>query len=671
MEGSLASLNRHALGDYDIIKEIGRGPLGAVFLVEHKFIRKRFVAKLLPSSIQEDSSFCGRFVKHIQDISALSHPHIVKVQNVSSHGDRYFIIADAIVQNEQSMHLGQYCKLHPKMTEQEIFLILEKVAEALDYAHERNVVHGMLKPQNILIKESLSGLDLYISDFGLASILGEGYLLTQMYRHMANSLSIHFDELHVKEEYLPILHQSFISSYLFISPEQKLGMTPTAASDVYAFGVLTYYLLTKEYPEGLFDMPSSKAKYSLNWDSVIRATLRKEPMHRSKKLAVLLQEAASMKPSEIKREEVKEFVASQPVKSEDYIRQISIEDLSKINITRAKTGLENSSQLNEEPRIDKPVAAINPFSDRLQPKPLPVQTIKAAAPYRSPTEKVLKPVIEPQKIQKPSYDPDPTTFFTSESVVAPYKPQEKEERQIDPLLSDMVIMKEGEFTRGSNEGARDERRAHKIYLSSFAIDIHPVTNEQYVRFLEMLGGEKDHNNNDIIKLRDSRIHRNGGKYVIESGYAKHPVVGVTWYGAVAYAKWVGKRLPTEAEWEVASRSGQTNIIYPTGYEINKEQANYFSSDTTPVCTYPPTAIGLFDVAGNVYEWCEDWYDYNFYEVSQQEPDNPKGPHQGVYRVLRGGCWKSLKDDLRCSHRHRNNPGATNNMYGFRCASDVA
>ena len=107
----------------------------------------------------------------------------------------------------------------------------------------------------------------------------------------------------------------------------------------------------------------------------------------------------------------------------------------------------------------------------------------------------------------------------------------------------MVIIPAGTYKRGSNNGARDERPMHSITMNSFAIDIHPITNEQFIRFLEFMGGEKDVNNNDIIRLRDSRIKKQREHLIIESGYLKHPVVGVTWYGALAYAEWIGKRLP--------------------------------------------------------------------------------------------------------------------------------
>jgi formylglycine-generating enzyme required for sulfatase activity len=283
---------------------------------------------------------------------------------------------------------------------------------------------------------------------------------------------------------------------------------------------------------------------------------------------------------------------------------------------------------------------------------------------------VLKPVLNPTSIARPEFEPDPGAIFQFETTVAPYRPKAEEKKEIDPLQSEMAVVPAGLYRRGSNSGARDEIPSHQISLSAFAIDIHPVTNEQFVRFLEAMGGEKDVNNNDIIRLKESRIKRNYGKLNIESGYAKHPVVGVTWYGAIAYAKWVGKRLPTEAEWEVACRGGLEDAVYPFGNQIERTDANFFSSDTTAVMSYPPNGYGLYDMIGNVYEWCQDWYDYHYYDVSVQEPDNPKGPVQGVYRVLRGGCWKSLKEDMRCAHRHRNNPGTVNSTSGFRCAADV-
>jgi formylglycine-generating enzyme required for sulfatase activity len=282
----------------------------------------------------------------------------------------------------------------------------------------------------------------------------------------------------------------------------------------------------------------------------------------------------------------------------------------------------------------------------------------------------LKLQLKPTEITRPQFEPDPGAIFQTENVVVRYQPVIQEAKAIDPIATEMVIIPGGAFFRGSNQGGRDESPRHQIHLDPFALDIHPVTNEQFVRFLEVMGGEKDGNNNDIIRLRESRIKRSGGKLSIESGYAKHPVVGVTWYGACAYARWVGKRLPTEAEWEIAACGGTEDALYPTGATIERSQANFFSADTTAVMSYPANPYGLYDMAGNVYEWCNDWYDFHYYNQSVQEPNNPKGPLQGVYRVLRGGCWKSLKEDMRSAHRHRNNPGAMNGTCGFRCAAEV-
>lgn len=283
---------------------------------------------------------------------------------------------------------------------------------------------------------------------------------------------------------------------------------------------------------------------------------------------------------------------------------------------------------------------------------------------------VSRLILEPQILKRPKEEQEGAPQQQFDQSVAVYTPKIYEVKEVEPIPSEMVVVEGGTFLMGSNNGARDEMPRHAVHLSPFAIDVHPVTNEQFVRFLAIMGGEKDENNNDMIRLRDSRIQRKGGKLLIESGYAKHPVTGVSWYGAHAYAGWVGKRLPTEAEWEVAAAGGTEGAQYPMGDSIERSEANFFNSDTTTIKSYPPNQYGLYDMSGNVYEWCLDWYAYHYYEISLQEPDNPKGPKQGVYRVLRGGCWKSLKEDLRVSHRHRNKPGITNGTYGFRCATDA-
>ncbi|EPP29941.1 formylglycine-generating sulfatase enzyme family protein, partial [Chlamydia psittaci 84-8471/1] len=123
------------------------------------------------------------------------------------------------------------------------------------------------------------------------------------------------------------------------------------------------------------------------------------------------------------------------------------------------------------------------------------------------------------------------SLLIREPVVSRYVEEEKEEVKPQPLFTEMVFIEGGTFIRGSREGQRDEHPVHEIFLQSFFLDIHPVTNEQFVRYLECSGSEQDKYYNELIRLKDSRIQRRSGKLVIEPGYAKHPVVGVTWYGA--------------------------------------------------------------------------------------------------------------------------------------------
>ncbi len=573
----------NTLGDFQIIKEVAAGPLGVLYIGEHRFMKRPFSLKVLPDDLSKDRAFLKRFEEVVSSLAKLDHPNIAKVHSVSFSEGKYFLVTDFVGDaTHQAVSLDQFLQKHhrEKFKEEELLSIVRQIASALQYLHEKNfadepLAHGGLKLSNVFVSNEKEGMRVALSDVGLARIFGVQTLLNRIYQGLSEKKTGSF---------------SFHHELAFLSPEQKeQPKIDLVKGDIFAFGVLVYFLIMRHYPEGFFPLPSHVApEYKLPWDRLIIHCLQPDPAKRTASIKQLMEELISEKP------------APAAVKSDS-----------------------------------------------------------------------MKPVIKAREITRPEFQDDPSAIFQKELTVAQFRPKPTEIKNHDPLMSEMVIVKGGNFVRGSKNGGRDELPEHTITLESFAIDIHPVTNEQYVRFLEAMGGEKDGQNNDMIRLRESRIKKSGGKLNVESGYAKHPVVGVTWYGANAYAKWVGKRLPTEAEWEIAACGGLEESTYPTGKNIERSQANFFSSDTTTVMSYPPNAYGLYDMAGNVYEWCNDWYGYHYYDISVQEPTNPPGPPQGVYRVLRGGCWKSLKEDMRCSHRHRNNPGTMNGTYGFRCAADVA
>ncbi|MBT5469528.1 MAG: formylglycine-generating enzyme family protein [Nitrospina sp.] len=237
--------------------------------------------------------------------------------------------------------------------------------------------------------------------------------------------------------------------------------------------------------------------------------------------------------------------------------------------------------------------------------------------------------------------------------------------------SGMVLIPSGEFTRGTDSKKanqvclknndhckekwfKDEVPLHPVKLDNYYLDIHEVTQKDYLRAMAKNPSE----------FKGSNL----------------PVEKVTWYEAEEYCQKVGKRLPTEVEWEWAARGGK-QTTFAWGNEAESHRANFCDKScdkrwkekqfedgygyTAPVGSFPANDFGLYDMAGNVYEWVMDWYDEDYYEKSPNE--NPQGPIKGNRKVIRGGSWINYSVGVRPSDRTDAKPSDKINFVGFRCA----
>ena len=253
----------------------------------------------------------------------------------------------------------------------------------------------------------------------------------------------------------------------------------------------------------------------------------------------------------------------------------------------------------------------------------------------------------------------------------------------------LLYVPAGEFEMGSNDGGDDEKPVHTVSLDAFWIDQTEVTNAMFQEFVQATGYQSEAEKRGSSWLFDPKDNNwkdtNGADWQHPqgpdsnlSGLSGHPVVHVSWNDASAYCEWAGRRLPTEAEWEKAAR-GTDARVYPWGSSLDGSRANFADVNlnvdwadknvddgyqfTAPIGSYPDRAspYGALDMAGNVWEWTDSWYDaYPGNTVSN-------GSFGSTYRILRGGSWYNLGDDLRAAYRRGGGPGYTNDVIGFRCA----
>jgi len=255
--------------------------------------------------------------------------------------------------------------------------------------------------------------------------------------------------------------------------------------------------------------------------------------------------------------------------------------------------------------------------------------------------------------EEPTETPLPTIISTSEIGVISYKVSE-----VDGMVQ--VFVPQGEFEMGSDDGWESEKPVHIVALTAYWIDQTEVANTQYSLCVQAGACDPPGSSGSFTR----------NDYYNVLAYERYPVINVSWYDAMAYCEWAGRRLPTEAEWEKAARGVDANI-YPWGADISCEQANYIDcvGDTSEMGSFPsaPSPYGALDMAGNVWEWVADWYYVGFYNDSPLV--DPQGPDSGAFKVVRGGSWNDYEWYLRTTNRYSYFPDNKRVSIGFRCAQD--
>lgn len=286
----------------------------------------------------------------------------------------------------------------------------------------------------------------------------------------------------------------------------------------------------------------------------------------------------------------------------------------------------------------------------------------------------------------------------------------------DKDLSDMILIPGGTFLMGTDdkEGfpADGEGPARNVTLSTFLIDATAVTNKQFALFIKETNYVTDAERFGWSYVFHSFVSKETGEKVTQVATQTpwwwvvdgadwshpegpeshvderldHPAIHISWNDADAYCRWAGKRLPTEAEWEYAARGGLVQKRYPWGDELkpggehrcniwqgkfpDKNHASDGYAGTAPVKSYQPNGYGLYNMSGNAWEWCEDWFTPDYHLSSGSL--NPRGPVSGVARSMRGGsylCHKSYCNRYRVAARSKNTPDSSAGNIGFRCAAD--
>ena len=696
------------IGNYVVVSELGIGGMGAVFRARHAVLGQDVALKVLLPHLARRDKVRARFVREAQVQFNLHHPHIVSVTDFIEQPDFAALIMDFVPGPSLQAWLDGHAASGMPWTEAQSLVL--PVIDALAFAHSQGVVHRDVKPDNVLLDQrgGTPGVA-RVTDFGLAKVLATSDALTKTGARMG--------------------------SYPYMAPEQFQGARDLdARADVFALGVLVYRVLSGRLPvdpenqgalwgwymgkqpaDGLAAVaPGVPTGLAAAVDSAMSIERSARPVDAAGLLRLLRGAGAGV------------GAAGRAPARRQAPAPTVLESVAPPRTAPVMAGSSSRAAAQSPRRMDGGQVELW-LADTPAPKPSEASDAKDAArgpsrwqvawlsalvalalafvvaalivtgivpvrmfdkrPDASPARSVADAVMPDEA--RPAADEEASNQAAKERAgeegrAAPRAAAEriatrkKEETRKTALSSadkggmEWVRIAGGTFSMGSDDGDSDEKPVHPVTVSSFEMAKSEVTVGQYGACVR--AGK--------CTAPDTGEYCNWGK----TGRTNHPVNCVEWSQAVAFSRWVGGRLPTEAEWEYAARSGGRSWRYPWGSSPVPDCRGVVMDDertrgsagsetdgcghdrTWPVCSKSAghSRQGLCDMLGNVWEWTGDWYGSYDSDASR----DPKGATGGSHRVLRGCSWSNAAGGCRAANRFRDTPSRRGSYLGFRPSRSV-
>ncbi len=641
-------------GRYRIVRQLGQGGMGNVWLAEDTQLDgKQFAIKMLPAILVANKRAYRQLKDEALVAMRLVHPNIVQIRAFEENNGNPFLVMDYV----DGQTLDDYLAEKGTLTEEEVIRVLRPIAAALDYAHGEGVVHRDVKPANVMIRKDGHP---FILDFGIAREIQE--TMTRVTGKLSSG------------------------TLLYMSPEQSRGQPPKAAQDVYSFAAMAYeclkgeppfsrgdiaYQIINELPEPLPGGPRPVA-------AAIMAGLAKKPEDRTRDCAGVLECGDSSRAEHVERVEDSVISAEPPSVSPN--RTLGEEDAARARVEAMMRQRRIERLSDEDGFAERKSALVECFvkADMFFESRLWGDAIQEFTEYIRECEELEKRYeeirgqrrreaeakVEAERRRREAEAKVEAERRRREAVEAERRRREAEEMRLGPasgttrtiVLPGGVEMRmrwcrSGTFIMGSPESEdsrRDDERQHKVTLTKgFWLGETLVTQRQW---------------QSVMKSSPSYFKG-----------ADLPVECISWEDCQNFIQKVneqldcGARLPTEAEWEYACRAGTMDVYCGMGSldEIGWYDNTVFGLGlkTHPVAQKRPNAWGVYDMIGNVWEWCSDWYG----DYSRGSITDPTGPSSGAYRVFRGGGWDVSARHCRPALRGGDSPSVRYSVLGFRVA----